>query len=210
MRWRTSALIAWMAAIAMAVAAGGATPSSVPATAPPSVLEPAVEDWSKADNGLQARVLLSLHTAGSTDIEARVEFQTQSFDALAVSIHPHLTWRLVDAAGREVATTVLPGVVSGAGESPEQWLPVQRGGMRMSIRVRPVGTYLGGPGTRTLALQTVKWQTGPGDAMTWALAPGEYALSGTLTCEKSAAGPPNQWVGKLDLPPVRFQVTPPK
>ena len=159
---------------------------------------------------MQGRIVLSLGETDAVNIWTRVEFKSVLGQAMAVSTHPRLSWRLVDANGREVATGLGIRGGSGGGVHPEEWMTIIGPVGTLSVGVRPNGGYAVNSGLRVLAVQTEKWAIPPADEKVWGLEPGEYELSGTLTCEKKAEGPANQWVGKLELPPVRFKVTPPK
>jgi hypothetical protein len=183
-----------------------------PPTAPPKIspLPLPVEAWSKNDNGIQARILLDFHDNDHANIWTYVEIQSLIAQEISISTHPHLTWSLTDSKGKNIPPgRGIKGGGGGGGEFPEQWAKLLPGGGRISIRMRPNGGFAGEPGARVLALQNQDRESPPSDASIWALSPGEYILSGTLTCEKNPDGPANQWTGKLDLPPVHFTLAAP-
>ena len=184
--------------------AGSAASLPAPASAPTATAD--VGEWSKPSAKLRGRLVLAQQES-KKDILVSVEVQAVTSDEVSLGTHPQMQWLLTDGAGKEVAVgTNIFGSGGSGGIFMERWVSVLPGNITVTLGLRPPGAFAAPEGMRILAVQNKEWKI-PIDASVWALPPGQYVLTATMTYEKKAKGPENQWVGTIELPGIKFKVS---
>jgi hypothetical protein len=155
--------------------------------------EDAAGVWSAAVGGLRGRLLVSLEDLRpGLRHKIILEWKNLSLKPLAVTNQPRLTAELTDWRGRAVPTA---GFSMSGGIPDAQWAVIPRDA-HLGFRVDMQTVGVPAKDEALLAL----------GGKTWGLKPGHYVLKAELTCQQQP-GPENQWLGRLDLPPVRIVVT---
>ena len=159
-------------------------------------------EWSEPVNGLSARLLMTLEEIKVTDYPSafryKIILETKNVrgDILAISSQPSFAdVRIRDADGR-----LLPDRgYDQSGPIPfPQWAQIP-GNAYLGIRVDM--TTVGLPGGSALV--------GIDDHVRF-LKPGTYTVHATLIAQKDKKGPDNQWLGKMNLPPVTVTFSAPE
>src|SRR5688572_13876502 len=125
-----------------------------------------------------------------------LELKNEGFNPIAVINNPEITAELRDSSGNQVDTLTY----SANGPSPLRQWGVIPGAAYLSFRIdtRSSGVPTRDQGMVLLAL----------GGRRWGLRSGSYVLKATALFKAEDDGPPNQWVGELDLPTVEVIVTP--
>jgi hypothetical protein len=124
-----------------------------------------------------------------------LELLNRSAGPIAVTNQPEVHARLFDSAGR-------PSNAAGSSRSgpvPDpQWAVIPSAAyIGFRIDMQTVGVPTRGQGIALIALGGKSWE----------LRAGTYVLSTAAAFKRAEDGPPSQWVGELQLPPVEFAVT---
>lgn len=151
--------------------------------------------WSSPSNGLAARLLAELEDLQpGLRYAITLELRNGSFEPLVVTNHPEIIAELSDASGAPVTPAGL--MVSGL-VAPEQWGVIPRDAyLGFRIDLQTVGVPTREEGTVLVALGNTGWNVRAGN----------YVLDATMVIENDDEGPPDQWIGALDLPPVSIEV----
>jgi hypothetical protein len=151
--------------------------------------------WSGPNNHLSGRIKLDLeHLNPGLRFAIYVELTNHAVDLVALTNQPQIQAAVFDTADNPIPTAV----ELGSGPKPiQQWaiLPYQA---YIGLRIDQEGT-----GYPTKEHREVLLATG---GKSWRLKAGQYLLKVRAVFKQQESGPANQWIGELDLPPVKFTV----
>lgn len=148
-------------------------------------------------SGLAARLLAEIEDLRpGLRCAITLELRNESPGPLVVTHQPNIVSVLEDAAGMRLVPAAL--TASGLVKS-EQW-EVIPSGARLAFRVDL--QTVGAP-----AREQKRVLIAPGDKG-WIVPAGKYLLATTVVFVRKIGGPPDQWTGTLDLPPISIEVPP--
>lgn len=158
--------------------------------------QPVVDAWSEPTEGLSGRLRVEFEDLKPGLRHAiYLELKNHSLNPVAITNQPQIHAELFDSTGKPVSTSGFS--ISGPIPNP-QWAVIPRDayiGFRIDMQIVGVPTREHG-----MALLAV------GDRA-WDLRAGKYVLEIALVFKYEEDGPPNRWVGELELPPVKVVVT---
>lgn len=159
--------------------------------------KPIANVWSALTNGLSGRLRIEFEDLKPGLRHAvYLELRNHSLNTVAVTNQPQVHAELFDSTRKPVSTSGFP--ISGPIPNA-QWAVIPRDayiGFRIDMQTVGVPTR-----KHRMALLAVGGKS-------WGLRAGEYVLRTTLVFKYEEDGPKNQWVGKLELPPVEIVITP--
>jgi hypothetical protein len=161
-----------------------------------SIHQPIANRWSEPSRGLSGRLRVEFEDLNPGLRHAvYLELRNHALDPIAVTNQPQADAALLDSTGTAVSASSLPA--SGPAPSP-QWAVIPRDAyLGFRVDMQTVGVPTREHGVALLAVGDKAWQ----------LNAGKYVLKVSVVFQKDESGPPNQWVGELQLPPVDVVVT---
>jgi len=152
--------------------------------------------WSEPVNGLSGRVLVEFEDLQPGLRHAVfLELKNHSFTPVAALNQPEIRAELYDSFEKPLRTSAV--LISGPMPSP-QWAVIPRDAyVGFRVDMQTVGVPTADHGTVLLAVGGKAWE----------LKAGKYGLETRLAFKLEEEGPPNQWVGELELPSVEVVVT---
>jgi hypothetical protein len=160
------------------------------------VQKPITDVWSEPTNGLSGRLLIQREELNpGLRHTVYLELRNKSLSPLAVTNQPQINSEVFDSAGKSLGASDFP--MSGPIQNP-QWAVIPRDAcICLRIDMQTVGVPTREHGMTLLAV----------GGRSWGIRAGEYVIKATLVCQKQEGAPQNQWVGELELPPVKVAVT---
>jgi len=158
--------------------------------------KPIANVWSETISELSGRLRVEFEDLKpGLRYAVYLELRNHSLTPVAVTNQPQIRAELFDSAGKPIASSGFP--MTGGIPYP-QWAVIPRDayiGFRIDMQTVGVPTK-----KHRMALLAVGGET-------WGLGAGEYVLKMALVSNKEADGPQNQWIGTLELPPIKVVVT---
>lgn len=155
------------------------------------------KQWSIKREGLLGRLLVEFEDLNPGLRHAvYLEIRNDSFDPVSVINQPEITAEVSDLSGTPIAT--LQSSANGPRQA-RQWAVIP-GGAYIGLRVDAQTGNVPGREHGMVLLAV--------GGRRWGLKPGSYVLKATALFKEEKDGPPDQWVGELDPPPVEIVVTP--
>ena len=159
------------------------------------ISQPIANVWSERTNGLSGRVRVEFEDLKPGLRHAvYLELRNHSLNPVAVIDQPQIHAELLDSSRKPVSTSGF--LTSGPLPSP-QWAVIPRDAyIGFRIDMQTVGVPTREHGLVLIAI----------GGKSWGLRAGEYVLKTALVFKKEDDGPQNQWIGELELPPVKVVV----
>lgn len=161
-----------------------------------SISETFTSAWSKTIDGLSGRLRLKFEDLNpGLRYAIYLELASHAFEPITVINQPVINAVLFDESRNSIYTIGYPS----SGPQPlRQWAVIPRDayiGLRVDMQTT---------GVPTRDQQQVLLAVG---GTTWRITSGRYSLKTSVVFKQDKDGPPNQWVGELDLPEVEIVVT---
>ena len=154
------------------------------------------EGWSDVVSGVAGRLRIAFEDLNPGLRHAvYLELANHDFEPITVTNQPAIEAQIFDSLGDPVATA---GQIGSGPEPLQQWAVIPKDAyVGLRIDMQNLGVPTKEHGVVLLAVGRKAWE----------LTPGNYLLRTSATFDGEHDGPPNQWVGKLNLPEVEVVVT---
>jgi hypothetical protein len=155
------------------------------------------ENWSNVVSGVAGRLRIAFEDLNPGLRHAvYLELANHGFEPITLTNLPMIDAEVFESVGKPVGTA---GQIGSGPEPVRQWAVIPRDAyVGLRIDAQTIGVPTREHGVVLLAVGGKAWE----------LPPGKYLLRTSATFNAEHDGPPNQWVGKLDLPDVEVVVTP--
>jgi hypothetical protein len=157
---------------------------------------PSAGVWAQPRNGLSGRLRVEFEDLDPGLRHAiYLELRNHSLNSITVTDRPRIHAELFGSSGRSIASSG----ITGDGPMPaHQWAVIPQDvyvGFRVDMR------NVGAPAREHRMVQVAV------GGENWELTEGEYMLKASAVFERGQSAPRNQWIGDLDLPPIKIVVT---
>lgn len=124
-----------------------------------------------------------------------MELRNHSLSPVAVINQPEIHAELYDSSGKLISTL---GFSANGPSRDLQWAVIPRDAyISLRVDMQTVGVPTREQGVALIAVGGKSWRLGAG----------KYVLRTAVIFKEKENAPPNQWIGKLELPPVEVVVT---